>query len=80
MAAFLFCGVYGTRMDLFLVSYRKRASFHSAWRPSGSALTLRVRPNTIEPELPFNGSLSVFYKPVVSLAEMVVTKESVICR
>lgn len=30
--------------------------------------------------LPFNGSLSVFYEPVIGLAEMVVTKESVISR
>ena len=45
---------------------------------TATALTLRVRPNTIEPELPFYGSFSMFYEPVVGLAEVVIAKEAVI--
>ena len=64
---------------LFLVYYVNALPM-VAWRPSGTALTLRVRPNTIEPELPFYRSFSVFYEPVVGEAEMVVSEEAVVGR
>ena len=53
------CGpffVEHTRRGPFFNSLREYAPFHSAWRPSGTALTLRVRPNTISGVLLVEGT------------------------
>ena len=50
--ATLFCGAGGSRVPFFIL-LRKSAPLHSAWRPSGSAVSLQAfaRTNTLEPAL-----------------------------